>query len=201
MNSKTKMSKFPSTPDPLGSLKNQKSTNRPILPDIQSRVQTSEGFSAPSVATSKKTGSKKKHRKTTSSSGGIFDKHRTRKLSSQNGILKITNIEKDLQDRMRVRGRFPIPDAIRQMKAYPQNDENVIIHCDSLIDSAYDSEKGKEWVRNEDYITPGILSPIQSLISIDQDELNTSSDEERDIMNSSIYSDKKESLFNSKKSK
>ena len=72
------------------------------------------------------------------------------------------NIEEDLKNKMKEKGRFPIPDPIRITKEHPVNDENIILRQDSLIESAYNSEKGEEWVKNEDHIRPGILSPLQS---------------------------------------
>lgn len=91
------------------------------------------------------------------------------------------NIENDLKAKMRVKGRFPIPDEIKITKEHQINDENIILRADSLIESAYDSDKGREWVKNEDFTTPGILSPPQSEASIVK--LYSDSDNDEQIKN------------------
>jgi len=57
------------------------------------------------------------------------------------------NIESDLKAKMRMKGRFPIPDPIKITKDHPKNDDKILLRADSLIESAYDSDKGKEWVK------------------------------------------------------
>ena len=130
----------------------------------------------------------------------IFDNYEPIKYNMNTGEWEMTNIvkntrfiniEKDLKDRMRVKGRFPIPDPIKKTKEHPKNDENIILRADSLIESAYDSEKGEEWVRNEDYLIPGILSPLQSEISMHKVDLYSSTDEEEDDLLNDVSNDHK----------
>ena len=80
---------------------------------------------------------------------------------------------------MKVKGRFPIPDPIKKTEDHQKNDENIVLRADSLIESAYDTEKGDEFVKNEDFITPGILSPLQSEISMNKVDLYSSSEDEQ----------------------
>ena len=118
----------------------------------------------------------------------IFDNYEPLKFDVEKGewqrtnIIRNTrfiNIEKDLKKRMKVKGRFPIPDPIKKTEDHQINDENIILRADSLIESAYDTEKGDEFVKNEDFIIPGILSPLQSEISMNKVDLYSSSEDDQ----------------------
>lgn len=186
----------------------------PMLPEIQSLKSSTERqnsiLSKQSSRHSKNMGIiAKSRRKARDSSAddaykfkyhkAIFDNYEPLKFNVETGewirtdIVRNTrfiNIENNLKDRMRDKGRFPIPDPIKKSKEHPRNDENLILRADSLIESAYNTEKGDEFVRNEDFITPGILSPLQSEISMHKVDLYSSSENEDHTNRSTLRHDK-----------
>ena len=210
-----KTSKIPSFTDRIGKSKfNDKSVEQPSLPlinikrvdsEIVERGRRESGSTSQDVSNSKKY-TKQKEDKKYHYHKPIFDNYEPIKYNMTTGEWEMTNIvkntrfiniEKDLKDRMRVKGRFPIPDPIKKSKEHPRNDENIILRADSLIESAYDSEKGEEWVKNEDFIIPGILSPLQSEISMHKVDLYSSTDEEEDELLNDVSTDAKRKRLSS----